>query len=269
VVWALVAGTHLYRSIDRGDTWTERQLPPGDGDVHVAFVSDVNGFAIRLGSPATQCQQQNVSTYRTRDGAMTWQPASASFDSAQCKGVLAFVDTQHGYMASSDPNHTPDIWRTADGGATWHASALADPPGFTTSETAGLRVGNIADFGNVLFADVWGPAAGTLKHFVYRSSDRGATWSYASTALQSTPIVFLTPTRWLQISIPNDSRVTTDAGQSWAFFASDYSQAAGVAPQIVFGDAITGYATVRGSVQRTTDGGAHWTAIRTPGTRSP
>ena len=33
-----------------------------------------------------------------------------------------------------------------------------------------------------------------------------------------------------------------------------------------FGDATTGYATVRGSLQRTTDGGAHWTAIKTPGT---
>jgi photosystem II stability/assembly factor-like uncharacterized protein len=34
----------------------------------------------------------------------------------------------------------------------------------------------------------------------------------------------------------------------------------------VFGDANVGYATVRGSIQRTTDGGAHWTAIKTPGT---
>ena len=34
----------------------------------------------------------------------------------------------------------------------------------------------------------------------------------------------------------------------------------------VFGDASVGYATVRGAIQRTTDGGAHWITIKTPGT---
>jgi len=51
-----------------------------------------------------------------------------------------------------------------------------------------------------------------------------------------------------------------------ARYTTDYSQAAPIAPQIVFGDAMVGYATVRGEIQRTTDGGAHWTKIKTPGT---
>ncbi len=37
-------------------------------------------------------------------------------------------------------------------------------------------------------------------------------------------------------------------------------------PFVVFGDAEVGYATVRGSIQRTVDGGAHWERIDTPGT---
>jgi photosystem II stability/assembly factor-like uncharacterized protein len=78
--------------------------------------------------------------------------------------------------------------------------------------------------------------------------------------------VFVSATRWLQIGTPSQSQETTDAGASWHAFATDYQQAAPVNPQIVFGDASTGYATVRGSIQRTTDGGAHWTAVKTPGT---
>ena len=35
---------------------------------------------------------------------------------------------------------------------------------------------------------------------------------------------------------------------------------------VVFGDASVGYATARGSIQRTTDGGATWAQLRTPGT---
>ena len=57
----------------------------------------------------------------------------------------------------------------------------------------------------------------------------------------------------------SSSSATTDAGASWHSFATDYVQAAGVPPQIVFGDAQTGYATVRGGIQRTSDGGVHWT----------
>jgi len=70
--------------------------------------------------------------------------------------------------------------------------------------------------------------------------------------------------RWLQIALAASSRETTDAGKTWHTFVSDYSQAAGVAPQVVFADALVGYATVRGSLQRTADGGARWKLVRTP-----
>jgi hypothetical protein len=35
---------------------------------------------------------------------------------------------------------------------------------------------------------------------------------------------------------------------------------------VVFADDRVGYATVRGLIQRSQDGGAHWSAIRSPGT---
>src|SRR6266581_3925674 len=37
VVWALVAGTRLFRSSDRGDTWVERSLPAGVSNAEIAF----------------------------------------------------------------------------------------------------------------------------------------------------------------------------------------------------------------------------------------
>jgi len=65
---------------------------------------------------------------------------------------------------------------------------------------------------------------------------------------------------------PRAAKETTDGGATWHAFTSDYQQAAPVSPAITFGDAQAGYATVRGSIQRTIDGGAHWTSLRTPGT---
>jgi photosystem II stability/assembly factor-like uncharacterized protein len=108
--------------------------------------------------------------------------------------------------------------------------------------------------------------SGDVRRHVFQSTDRGATWSYVVATPTASDIVFLTPTRWLQMVPGSSSSETTNAGASWHSFVTDYVQAAGVPPQIVFGDAQTGYATVRGGIQRTTDGGVHWTNLTTPGT---
>ena len=49
-------------------------------------------------------------------------------------------------------------------------------------------------------------------------------------------------------------------------YATTYAQAAPIPPTITFGSAQVGYATVRGAIQQTLDGGATWSAIATPGT---
>ena len=271
VVWAIVAGTRLFRSTDRGDTWQERPLPPQPFNVTTpSFVDDRQGWLAMPGSPATQCQVQAVAVWHTSDAGANWRRLSPTgIADGQCKGPLTFTDAIHGFLGAYSPNDRPVVYRTADGGGSWAASRpLADPPGFT-SHGAGfeLTVDAIRGFGATLLADVVGNGSGQFSRFAYRSSDGGATWSYAVTAPDRTAaIVFVTASRWLQIRPSGGSEETTDAGASWHPFSTDYQQAAPVAPMVTFGNARTGYATVRGAIQRTTDGGAHWATIRTPGT---
>jgi len=270
VVWMYVNGDHLFRSLDRGDTWTERTLPSTTPTAHqVAFISDRVGWFVETSVAAGDCATQTVTMWTTADGAATWQRVDASgIAQRQCKSGFVFNDAQRGYFAAWDSSAAPVIYRTVDAGKTWAASApLADAPGFTTrAGTATLRPDVVADFGDVLFVDILG-FNDSSRYYAYRSTDRGVTWSYAATGPeQGAPIIFVTATRWLQIVAPTSSRETTDAGKTWHTYATDYQQAAPVAPQIVFGDANTGYATVRGGLQRTIDGGAHWTALHTPGT---
>ena len=148
--------------------------------------------------------------------------------------------------------------------------SLQDPPweSLPPETGAALRPGPVADFGSVLRLSAVGmPNGGEAKRYAFRSTDRGATWTYTGVVPSAQDeLVFLTSTHWLQIVPPDRSQETTDAGGSWHAFKTDYQQAAPVAPQIGFGDANTGYATVRGQLQRTTDGGAHWTSLKTPGT---
>lgn len=270
VLWADVNGDHLFVSLNFGETWTERAMPPEPRSRTFAFISAGEGWWLVPATAGTQCGTQAVAIWKTDDGAASWRKLDTpGIDEVRCKTGIAFSGPGRGFIPASDGTNPPAIYQQRDG-RTWSLSAaLQDPPGFTSRTGSALQVGNIANLGSVLFVDTFGSVSGTLKHFVYRSVNEGETWSYWSTALESSAIVFLTPTRWIQISTPGNSRITNDSGQTWAFFATDYNQAAPVAPQIVFGDANSGYATVRGSLQRTTDGGLHWTALRTPGTYLP
>jgi photosystem II stability/assembly factor-like uncharacterized protein len=260
VVWAFVNGDHLFRSTDKGDSWTERTLPQGiSSNARIAFTNGNEGWLLAAGTAATACSGQAVTLWRTGDGAATWTKLdTAGIDAAQCKDSVAFVDAQRGYIGAWDTNTQPKIYRTTDGGKTWSSSTLPNPPA--------QRPATFADFGTVVLTSEESGAAPN-RYYSFRSSDAGSTWTGASAGpVEGIPIVFLSATRWLQIGAPSQSQETTDGGSTWHAFTTDYQQAAPVAPQVVFGDATTGYATVRGSIQRTTDGGAHWTAIKTPGT---
>jgi photosystem II stability/assembly factor-like uncharacterized protein len=265
VVWALVAGTRLFRSTDRGDTWQERPLPAQPANPLVSFIDDHEGWLATTGSPATQCQSQSIGILHTVDAGVTWQPLNVSgIDAAQCKNSLTFTDGTHGFVTTYALNSEPLVYRSTDGGQRWTPSAQFPQPasGQRPTDPAPVVV-SLRSFGGTPLADV----AGESWHDAYRSTDGGATWTYASTAPnQGDPIAFVTATRWIQIGAPGASSETTDGGANWDAFATDYQQAAPIPPAFTFGDAQVGYATVRGAIQRTIDGGATWSTIATPGT---
>ena|SRR2546426_12672646 len=269
VVWALVAGTRLFRSSDRGDTWAERSVPPGLANIEVSFADDTNGLLLSPGSPAGPCRTQTASIWKTADGAASWQQVTATgIAEPMCKRGLASADATHAFFTAYGPNSGPVIYRTADGGRTWTASKpLPDPPGFTFTVQGGVVIlpGRPRAFGSVVLVDA--QAYGEKTRYVFRSTDVGVTFAYASTAstVEGT-VAYATAPRWVQIVPPSSSRETTDGGMTWHAFTTDYSQAAPVAGDVVFADPLVGYATVRGAIQRTVDGGAHWVVIKTPGT---
>ncbi|TMF54350.1 MAG: exo-alpha-sialidase [Chloroflexi bacterium] len=276
-MWALVAGARLFRSTDRAETWQEHfvAFDPVGSNREIAFIGESEGWLATPGPPGTQCTFQSVAITHTADAGATWvqlvplaASASTGLADRQCKEHPVFADAQRGFLSAYDPNSAPIIYRTTDGGRTWIASAaLADPPGFTT-RGAGitLRAGRVRLFGTTALVDASGQVDGRLASYVFRSVDGGATWSYLASVPQGDgAFALVSAMRWL-IATPGSSKETTDGGATWHAFTTDYSQAAPIAPEIVFGDPLVGYATVRGSIQRTVDGGANWSLIETPGT---
>ena len=277
VVWALVAGHSLFRSTDRGTTWARRAWVPyqgGGGNPVVSFVDAMRGWAIFPGVPGTQCLQASAQLWATSDGAATWKviarvtdqtqdPKGLPFD--QCKEYMAFIDASHGFVVGHDTTFQPIVSRTSDGGVSWSRSTLPDPSGFLSQGGNAFRVVEMKAFGGVVLVLAESSAGG---QFAYRSTDQGATWSFVA-AIAADPYVrisFVTPLRWLVIGNDGIGQETADGGKTWRAWSCDYRDAAGVASTFVFADATVGYGTVRGGIQRTTDGGLHWTRVKTPGT---
>src|SRR5438105_2758075 len=199
VVWALVGGTRLFRSSDRGDTWAERSLPTGLANIDVAFADDRNGLLLAVGTAASQCQTQTVTIWRTTDGAGTWQQlAPSGITDAKCKHGLASGDATHVFFTASNPTDPAVVDRTADGGSSWQSSApLSAPSGDTTVFAMPSRP---RAFGSVVLLDASG---GQQSKDVFRSSDGGATFAFASKVptFEGT-VAYVTATRWLQIAPP-------------------------------------------------------------------
>jgi len=268
VVWIVVGGLRLFRSVDRAATWEERQLPSPGLDPEIAFVSEREGWLFSAGPAATQCQVQTVTLWHTRDGGSTWESVPPTgVANARCKNGVAFADSKSGFINAWDTNDPPILYRTTDSGGLWTPSrSLPDPPGFTTRGAgATVRPGRVRAFGSTLLLEATG--GGQPSRWVYRSLDGGDTWAFVANGPDpNNPVVFVTPTRWLQLVAAGQSQETVDSGATWHAYGSDYAQAAPTAPDIIFGDPLVGYATVRGELRRTLDGGARWTILKTPGT---
>jgi photosystem II stability/assembly factor-like uncharacterized protein len=278
VVWALMVDQYLYRSTNGGATWQQRPLPtskafcpaasspcPFPGQSEISFVDNLEGWLSISGASPTQA----VNLWHTTDAGATWQDLTPGGIGAGSNGSnnLAFIDPNRGFIAAFwHANQQTVIYLTADGGKTWKASApLPYPPDYRGARDGpSMQAGRVRAFGSTLLVTVAGLQS---SQYVVRSTDGGATWTYlATSALPDGTLTLVTASRWIQLVLPGQSRETTDGGRSWHVYASDYTQAAPVAPQVVFGDPLIGYATVRGEISRTVDGGLHWVQIKSPGT---
>jgi photosystem II stability/assembly factor-like uncharacterized protein len=280
VVWMEVAGRVLFVSMDRAVTWSQRKLPPPSAFVQpeISFVSESEGWLLATGTVTAECGAQAIAIWHTSDGASTWRQLNPTgIADAQCKSGLSFTDSLHGFLVASDINRAPVIYRTGDGGKSWIGShTLADPPGFTSKPGGStLQPGRVASVGGTLLVAVTGissqavgqPPVHPAHTFVYGSDDGGATWRYRASAPDGgDPVAFITSTRWLQLKGSGEAHETLDVGVTWHGYTADYTQTAPMAPDVVFGDTVYGYATVQGTLERTLDGGAHWIPMPTPGT---
>ncbi len=177
VAW--VSGTKgtVGRTTDGGKTWEVMHVPDAEQldfrDIeafsgNVAYVLSIgNGAASRI--------------YKTTDGGKTWKLQFKNTEEKAFFDAIAFWDEQHG-MAMSDPVDGRFVLITTnDGGATWKPIPPAQIPPALTGE------GGFAASGTCLVtqgkSNVWFASGGAATARIYRSTNRGQTWTVHETPI--------------------------------------------------------------------------------------
>jgi photosystem II stability/assembly factor-like uncharacterized protein len=182
VVWAAGRNGTYGRTVNGGETWTSGTVAGASElffiDVHAV---DAN-TAYLLG---THFDGGLAKIYKTTDGGAVWIEQYRDTTPGVFFDGMAFWDPESG-IAFSDP--VADgflIVTTDDGGTTWtRVPPEAIPPplrgeaGFAASGTA------IAVYGD---SSVWIGTGGGPVGRIYRSTDRGRTWSVSETLIAAGP----------------------------------------------------------------------------------
>jgi photosystem II stability/assembly factor-like uncharacterized protein len=172
----------VMRTTDSGTTWQDVS-PPGAAGLQFrdieAFDAD-HAVAMSIGINPTDFR-----FYVTVDGGQTWALTFQNTEPTAFYDCMTFFDKKRG-LAVSDP---PDgvhfrVIATADGGMTWHVTGLEMPealPGEFAFAASGQCI--TTDHGR----RAWFGTGGAAQARVFRSDNRGISWTVAPTPILSGP----------------------------------------------------------------------------------
>ncbi len=218
------AGTNQnYRNysatIDGGSTWIPGVVPAPAGHAwsQIFGLDAQTAWAVLYNAAAGW----GGGIWKTTDGGVTWSQQGAGqiyvTTGISFPNIVHFWDANNGW-AQGDPVSTKmEMYTTTDGGATWVAVPPANIPAAIAPDEYGI-VNHYEVIGDTIWFD-------TNKGRIFRSVDRGITWTVASTGItvpanNAIDIVFWNATSGLARLFNGTTGVqtvrrTTDGGLTW------------------------------------------------------
>lgn len=214
-----------------GLTWTSGSINVGDPTLSISNISGINASTAWVGALLSTANDGLGSVYKTVDGGATWVPQQ-SFSSAG-ESFLNFVHAfdANSIIAGGDPQGGEfELYTSSNGGSTWTRVSGANIPNPLASEY-GYTGGYYAVGNNIFFY--------TGKGRIYKSTDKGLTWSIAFTG--SNP----------SFGLSDFGGSTINGDMAW----SDANRG------IVLKKTFSGTTLTALAFYRTTDGGTTWSNV--------
>ncbi|GAB3564816.1 oxidoreductase [Spirosoma luteolum] len=230
VIWiGGTKGTYV-RSADGGKSWQTGTVPDaGTCDFRDVQAIDAQTAILMSAGPAEQDQAR---IYKTTNGGQTWTMQYQTKQPGVFFDGLDFWDRDHGIVFSDPVDGRWVMLTTSDGGTSWQpVPAQALPPmlpgeaAFAASGTSLVVQGK---------RSVWIASGGGPSGRVFRSTDRGQTWTVATTPLPGGEATGLFGLRFFnektgvavggnykqeQQAGPN-AIITRDGGQTWSLLTA-------------------------------------------------
>lgn len=274
-VWEITA--------DGGHHWRIINPPvPASSFENVYFLDSFEGWGWSCsgcGLPSAPVQQWTV--WHTVDSGAHWEQLGDPFSLPGAMPLgLRFVDSQRGFTGASTTDGAGRLIVTQDGGVTWRVVDLPEPAG-------GWSQPGLANFGcSCTLAPVMFGQEGVLlvegataqKWFTYTTADGGLTWGNP----QVLPLLVTQPPgdpwqapldaeNWWISDAHGLLYRTDDGGKTWrssrpslpAGYSLTYAKP--VSAKVLWGVAV---ASGDHFLVRSSDGGATWSAVKTPRAQS-
>ncbi len=180
VVWASGTRGRVARTTDGGTTWRLDTIPGADS-------LDLRSVAPRSATMAVamvagEAEKGAAKIYRTTDGAH-WTQRFDTREKGAFLDAIAFWDDQHGVALGDPIDGKLFILTTDDGGASWARVPTASSPSVLPGEASFAASGTcLAVLGS---SNAWIGTGGGARARVFRSTDRGRTWSVADTPIHA------------------------------------------------------------------------------------
>ena len=168
-------GTWLVTA-DAGVTWRAAMVPGAETlDFRGIRAIDTRTVYLMSAGPGDKSR-----IYKTADAGVHWTLLFTNPDPKGFFDAIAFWDAQHGIVVGDPLDGRAEVLTTDDGGATWQRrstpAALAGEGSFAASNTCLTLLGS---------RDVWFATGGPGAARVFRSKDRGRSWTVAATPIRN------------------------------------------------------------------------------------
>jgi photosystem II stability/assembly factor-like uncharacterized protein len=160
------------RSVDSGLTWANGVIDLGvnSAGLNVANLTAASATTAWVTAFPIAAGAAGMGVYKTTDSGATWtrQATAVYSDPDSFPDITHFWDANNGVTIGDPVGGYLEIYTTTDGGTNWVRTPSANIPAPIAGEFAYTNLFNVT--GNVIWF-------GTNKPWLYRSTDKGLTWT--------------------------------------------------------------------------------------------